>query len=377
MSTSEFQRKRLGLPEPVWSGPSYEQLRNQEHEIWRLRRGETEVAEAHHYFVSKGNADRAAMEADTLDGIRKKRQQLEDQTAAHAARAAAQGLVTLDDCQFAKPIERHGQYVRLEPMNALGKLTGEQWRGIEKCEWVDPTHDTVSASWAFLCTQPADAPVPVPPPASEHPIIAFRERESMAEAGVVLRREWRVRDVTTFMEDVLAASLGGDWRYYHPYTTHVVEERALRGGEPMTAWTVMWPLYSYEAAVEQVDSGAVFVCPILRELHERREAAQRAAIERAAAEIERERQAAADQEAARRKAYLSEAAFRRLLVSTHGVWAERWNAFTASATPEQRERLRADETAVRLHDAVLAAETVPAKRKAIKAFLTHVEGART
>jgi hypothetical protein len=338
--------KRFGIPDPVWTGPSYEQLRDQEHEITVGER----------------------------DDIAERRL---DQLVAHAARATALGFVILEDCEFAKPVEQHGQYLRLEPMNAIGKLTGDTWRNVPKCEWVDPTHDTVSASWAFLCTQPADAPVPVPPPASEHPIIAFRERESMTEAGVFLRREWRVRDVADVPEESLAQSPGCDWRYYHPQTSHVVEERALRGGEPMTAWTVMRAIDSYEAAVEHVDSGAVFVCPILHALHQRQETAQRSAIEQAAAEIERERQAAVDEEAMRRKAYLSEAAFRRLLVSTHGVWAERWNAFTASATPEQRERLRADETAVRLHDAVLAAETVPAKRKAIKAFLTHVEGART
>lgn len=339
---SEFLRKRLGLPDPMWTGPSYEQLRNLEHEL-------------------------AAGERDDIAERRL------DQLVAHAARAAEQGLVILDDREFAKPVERHGQYLRLEPMNAIARFTDEQWRGIPKCEWVDPTHDTVSASWAFICSQPADAPAPVQAPEPERPIIAFRERESMAEAGVFLRREWRVREVTDIAEETLTQSLGCDWRYYHPHTTHVVEERALRGGEPMTAWTVMWPVASYEAAVEHVDSGAVFVCPVLRDLHERQGTAQREAIEQAAIEAERKRQAEADAETARLRAERSEAAFRRLLVSTHGVWAERWNAFTSSVTDEQRERLRADETAVHLHDAVLAAETVPAKRKAIRAFLAHVE----
>jgi hypothetical protein len=343
MSMSELQRKRLGLPDPVWTGPSYEQLRDQEHEI--------------------AVGDR--------DDIAERRL---DQLVAHAAQAAALGLVLLDDCQFAKPVERHGQYVRLEPMNAIARLTGEQWRGLPKCEWVDPTHDTVSASWAFICVQPADTPVQAQPSEPEFPIIAYRERESMAEAGVVLRREWRVCEVADVAEETLAQLLGRDWGHYHPQTTHIVEERALRGGEPMTAWTVGWAIDSYEAAVEHVDSGAVFVCPILREIHERQGAAQREAIEQAAAEIERERLAAAAEEAARRRADRSESAFRRLLVSEHGVWAERWNAFTSSATDEQRERLRADETAVRLHDAVVAAETVPAKRKAIRAFLAQVEG---
>lgn len=208
----------------------------------------------------------------------------------------------------------------------------------------------------------------------EIPIVAYRERESRVEAGVILRHEYRVRSCEDVGEDELARKLGQDWRYYRGNATHVLEERVYRNGEPSTVWTTTSSFDGYERAVEHVDSGVTFVCPVLAQIHADQEAARAAARARKAAEERAAYQAQVEREERERKAARSENAFKRLLASSKDrVWAERWNAFTQGATQDEVKRLRADEVAVRLHDEVLAAETVPTKRRAIKAFFAHVE----
>lgn len=356
----------------VWSGPSLAHLRTVEDEIARLRRIEPELVDACQHWQTKGEELMYAMERLTLDNVRAKASTLEEKLAAHATRAARNGLVILDDA-FALSVKRHGEYLLLAaPDSVLGRLTGERWRGIEICEWVDPTHETITESWAVIVArEPAQVSPPEPEP--EISIVAYRERESRAEAGVILRHEYRVRTCEDVGEDALARALGQAWWYYHGDSTHVLEERAYRDGVPQTVWTITASFEGYERTVEHIDTGVTFVCPVLRETHERQErerharAAARAA-EQAAAERAANEQADREWHAAR-----SQAAFDRLSWSKDGVWAERWNAFTSAATPADIERLRADARAVELHDAVIAAETVPAKRKAIKAFLAYVE----
>lgn len=359
----------------VWSGPTVAALRSMETEIERLRSHEPELVETYQFDIDR-DASRAELSRRTLDDVRAKANALEEKLTAHAARAARNGLVILDyGDTFALPVKRHGEYLLLAaPDSVLGRLTGEQWRGLRICEWVDPTHETIPESWDWIVkTTPADVVEPAPARAPEIPIVAYRERESRAEAGVVLRHEYRVRSCEDVGEDELAQRLGQDWRYYRGDATHVLEERVYRNGEPSTVWTTTSSFDGYERAVEHVDSGVTFVCPVLAQVHADRMADREAARERKAAEERAAYQAQVERAAEAAHKIRSKNAFKRLATSKDRAWAERWNAFTQDATDETRERLRADEIAVRLHDAVIAAETVPAKRRAIKAFLAHVE----
>lgn len=92
-------------------------------------------------------------------------------------------------------------------------------------------------------------------------------------------------------------------------------------------------------------------------------------------EEERQRERAQEAKEKRRQRAESEDAFRRLHQSATGkVWAERWNDFMSGASAEVVAKLRADRHAVELHDAVIAAATVPAKRKAIRMALAYYAG---
>ena len=267
MLITAYERKRLGLPEPIWTGPSLSALRTMESQIERLRQSETEFVEARERWLANGDESSADLERRALDDVRAQAAVLEDGLARYTARAAAEGLVIFDEDSFARPVARHGEYLRLEPQNVIGKLTGQRWRGVELCEWVDPTRETITESWdAIVAREPAQVSPPEPEP--EISIVAYRERESRAEAGVILRREYRVRTCEGVGEDALVRALGQDWRYYRGDASHVLEERAYRDGVPQTIWTITASFEGYERAVLHLVSGVMIVCPILREVHE-------------------------------------------------------------------------------------------------------------
>ena len=88
-----------------------------------------------------------------------------------------------------------------------------------------------------------------------------------------------------------------------------------------------------------------------------------------------ERTATAEREAHARREARSAAAFARLVMSSRDhVWADSWKAFIVRYLNDEVMKAQVLNN-IRLYDAVLAAETVPAKRKAIKAFLVAFEKA--
>jgi hypothetical protein len=203
-------------------------------------------------------------------------------------------------------------------------------------------------------------------------IVAYRER-TPSWSDTVLRTEWRVRPVEACPYDYLVAAWGKDWGYHHPETTHVLEQRYIRNGveEP---WRPSFAARSRAHALEHVDGGrgVVELDPELIA----QTAATIAESERMAAEKNAQAAAAHDAEARRERVRRSEKAFGDLSMHVRdGHWAARWTTFVADADKDDEffASIRADDEFRRLHNAVIAAITVPAKRKAIKAFLAYAE----
>lgn len=204
-----------------------------------------------------------------------------------------------------------------------------------------------------------------------NPIVAYAERQSWStnpETGEPwpIRHEWRVSLVADFSYEVLQAAFGDYWRDSRKgYSSHVLEHRYVRGGVA-EEWTLFDTDTSRRGCLEMIDSNAVAVDPELTAIQ----------AERRAAQAEHERKIEADRVAsvaAAERAYhaeRSDAAFYKLSKSKDSVWAERWNSFVSTCDNATREQIAADRA---LYDAVMSAETVPAKRKAIKAFLAKWE----
>ena len=204
-------------------------------------------------------------------------------------------------------------------------------------------------------------------------IAAYRERSApnpeTGEPGI-LRDEWRVRGISDFMPEALTAAWGSDWRCSRPCASHVLEHRYVRRGveEP---WRLFDAANDHQMALEYVDGSAVALDPELIEIQTKRAAAAEAARHKA----DVERTVTVEREAHARREARSAAAFRRLATSSRDqVWADRWNAFVVQYHDNEAMKAQVLNN-IRLYDAVLAAETVPAKRKAIKAFLVAFEKA--
>lgn len=201
-------------------------------------------------------------------------------------------------------------------------------------------------------------------------IVAYKERESAdpetGEPGI-LRKEWRVRKVKDFAPEELDAAFGPDWRRYRPFAEYVLEMRYIRRGveEP---WTPHSAANTFEQALESVDSGAIPVHPKAKKLEEEREEYRR----EEAAKAEEKRLAEIEAEERRRKKERSEATFRKMSESPKfAPWATRWNDFIAKhrGDKDYLESAQANEGFMRAYNAVVEAQTVPAKAKAIRVFL--------
>ena len=176
-----------------------------------------------------------------------------------------------------------------------------------------------------------------------------------------LRTEWRIRPIEAFTRDALAEAWGPDWQRYRPHTTLVLEQRYIRRGveEP---WKPAHTLYEPDDALQNIDSKATIVDPRLARI-EARHAAETEAKETA-------RVAREEKETSDRMKGQSDAAFRKLLDSPKDrEWAIRWNALVETATEEEKDRVRSNANLLRMYDAVMSSRTVPAKRKAFRAFL--------
>jgi hypothetical protein len=206
-------------------------------------------------------------------------------------------------------------------------------------------------------------------------IAAYREKPSLTCDGA-LRFEYRVHAVEDVPGAALSEAWGRDWGRHYPETKHVVEERRVLCGVA-ESWRFHSPARSLAAALDCMGGQDLVVLePEMRTIWEARQT-----------EIHRER----DEHDARKKARLieereardareqrrrSDAAFERLAASQRdGHWAERWNAFLQAVTKDQVFLARAgcDDRFQALHDAVIAAKTVPSKRKAIREFLAYAE----
>ena len=207
------------------------------------------------------------------------------------------------------------------------------------------------------------------PPSDE--IVAYRERPSddpeTGEPGV-LRDEWRVREVGYFQPEELIAAFGDDWRRARPFASHVLEHRYIRRGaeEP---WTPFDAASSFQEAIEDIDTHAAALHPALKKLQQGRQ--EYAEQQRHKEEEKREKEAAAEERAFHSRR--SKDAFVRLLGTRDRVLGEQWNAFNVKhgADQEYKDRMSKDPAFMAAYTAVLDAETVPAKRKAIKKFLNE------
>lgn len=205
-------------------------------------------------------------------------------------------------------------------------------------------------------------------------IAAYHERASMdpmTGADGILRDEWRVvsyREGDPVQAERLAEAFGTDWQRYRPFPKAVLEHRYIRRGAE-DPWLPVALGNTVGDALGEVDPGAVAVDPRLAAIQQKR--ADYAAERDRKAQEEREREAAVGER--RRRSADSKAAFRRLAASGDAEWAERWNAAVGSTSTEQRDQLRRDPEFVRLHEAVMAAVTVPSKRKAIREALAYLD----
>lgn len=198
-------------------------------------------------------------------------------------------------------------------------------------------------------------------------LVAYRERASTdphsGEQGI-LRHEWSVWLVKDFNPDTLSAAWGPDWRRS---ATHVLVHRYIRRGveEP---WTPFQSANDFSHALEYVDDDAVAVHPELKKLQAKRLAYRQEQEAKKRQEIER-------RQAAEQKGR-SEAAFMKMAAKDPGL-AGQWNAFMAEHnSPAEQHAFLDDPEFMRLYKDVFDAETIPTKKRSIKAFLAYVGKAK-
>jgi hypothetical protein len=201
-------------------------------------------------------------------------------------------------------------------------------------------------------------------------IVAYWEKESVAGPGT-LRKEYRVRLVKDFSADELNAAWGSDWRKYKPFATHVLEERYIRRGQE-EPWKPHSSANSREQAMEYIDSNAIALDPTLQKLEAAQ--AQYRQEQKVKEEAAHKSKAEAQERASRRDR--SEAAFNRLRDSKDGIWATRYNEYVLAHMndPAFQASARDNPEFMKYYQAVMSAETVPAKKKAIREFLTKFGG---
>jgi hypothetical protein len=204
-------------------------------------------------------------------------------------------------------------------------------------------------------------------------LLGYAEREShdpiTGEVGV-LRKEWRVRELSAFSEQELADAWGPDWRRYKPTAQVVLEMRYIRRGveEP---WRLFESAYDVADAVTCTDSGIVACCAELASLLEKRRvyATEQEALKRA--ESERLRQERTQEDLLRR----SRACWERMLEQADNrQWAIAWNE-AIERCREQRvmTALKQRPEFIALHAAVVESTAAPKKRVAIRKALAWLE----
>lgn len=198
-------------------------------------------------------------------------------------------------------------------------------------------------------------------------IVAFLERhrdDPMTGEPGILRDEWRVEKVPPAELEELyrrGASVRGSIGLYHRYIRRGVEE----------PWTLFDVYANRKAALDSIDWSATPVAADLTRMHVKRQA--KAVADQTARE-RRDAAAARDMKLAGLRKQ-SSAAFDRMLASSNERYQQlalSWNDIVRgfqSLPKAQRERLRKNHEFKMLHDAVIEATTIPAKAKAIAAFM--------
>jgi hypothetical protein len=202
-------------------------------------------------------------------------------------------------------------------------------------------------------------------------IVGYTERESMdpiTGAEGVLRKEWKVEPLALVPEETVVAAFGPDWRRWSPGASWVLSVRYIRRGKE-EEWSLFQTANSRGQALQYVDDRAVATDPELAALQKAREVHRQAEEERARVKAVQAEERRLDTLAARR----SEAAFERLLAGKGGGWALGWQRFIEAhaADADYCAAKQGDTRFMELYSAVLRAMTVPAKRKALRAFLTE------
>lgn len=214
-------------------------------------------------------------------------------------------------------------------------------------------------------------------PDASPPIVAYREKPSMATVGI-LRFEFRARRLDGGPEPEIAKHCGPSWRWNAGHPDWVLERRRLLDGVVTHDWEPQGFGQERADLADSLDSDAVILDPELAE----RDAADRAIREAEQARQEQEQAAAreAERAAQAKRAHVarSDAAFQRLHDGPHGDLAREWNAFTAEAREDAAFIAHAskDDSAKAHVAAVRDSVTVPSKRKAIREALAYLRRLR-
>lgn len=152
---------------------------------------------------------------------------------------------------------------------------------------------------------------------------------------------------------------------------YVLEHRYIRRGtaEP---WTPFQSANTFGQALEYIDDNAVALSAALRDIQVKRAQYQ----EKKRLEDEEKKHREQQELEFERHKTASEEAFCRLLASPKGsAIAQRYNAFVENSKINQdfTSRARTDAEFMRRYNAVMEAEKVPAKQKAIREFLAYAE----
>ena len=201
-------------------------------------------------------------------------------------------------------------------------------------------------------------------------IVAYMERTT--PVGTHLRDEWRLRPFSAYTYDQITAWLGPQWTSasYYRNPKFILEHRYIREGVD-EGWKPFDLFPTREKALDAIDQGATPVNGGFAKVKLKRAEAR----EKTRREAEDKRQVEWEADERRRKQARADEAFDRLMASPkYAIWAQRWNEFAAARQndPALREAVLADRS---LYNAATTAETVPARVKAIKAFLKRYERA--
>lgn len=211
-------------------------------------------------------------------------------------------------------------------------------------------------------------------------IYHFERPHMAAETGEegIWCEQFRIRTVRQVGEAEITRQSAPDWQYLTKgQVTHVLERNFSRPGLVSEGWVINQLCTSRDEAMEYIavaynndrrrENGKWPILP--NAVIELVTAWDAAAAKRREEERQKEEARARAEEKARHRA-ASEAAFAKLSESPNAevqALAQKWVELVEWATP-RKDELAQDAEFMRLYEAVMAATTVPTKRKALKAI---------